>query len=62
MGNTIIPLGNGGDESASRWMKAQGIAIDSEHFRKVANAKDIDRRTQYSDKPIRQPGSAKTIL
>ena len=29
----------------SRWMKAAGIAIDEEHYRKVANAKDIDRRT-----------------
>ncbi|MEH2465342.1 hypothetical protein [Nostoc sp.] len=38
MGNTIILLGNGADESASRWMKAAGIAIDSEHYRKVAIA------------------------
>jgi hypothetical protein len=45
MGNTIIPLGDGGDEATSRWMKAAGIAIDEEHYRKVANAKDIDRRT-----------------
>ena len=48
MGNTIIPLGDGGDEGASRWMKAAGIAIDEEHYRKVANAKDIDRRTYTS--------------
>ncbi|QFS52282.1 plasmid replication protein, CyRepA1 family [Nostoc sphaeroides] len=48
MGNTIIPLGDGGDEGTSRWMKAAGIAIDSEHYRKVANAKDIDRRTYNS--------------
>ncbi|MHC5915588.1 MAG: plasmid replication protein, CyRepA1 family [Nostoc sp.] len=45
MGNTIIPLGNDGDEGTSRWMKAAGITIDEEHYRKVANAKDIDRRT-----------------
>ncbi|MEH1912970.1 hypothetical protein [Nostoc sp.] len=48
MGNTIIPLGDGGDEATSRWMKAAGIAIDEEHYRKVANAKDIDRRTYTS--------------
>ncbi|MGF1938805.1 MAG: plasmid replication protein, CyRepA1 family [Nostoc sp. ChiQUE02] len=48
MGNTIIPLGNGSDEGTSRWMKAAGIAIDEEHYRKVANAKDIDRRTYTS--------------
>ncbi|MCC5633373.1 hypothetical protein LC613_38535 [Nostoc sphaeroides CHAB 2801] len=48
MGNTIIPLGDGGDEATSRWMKAAGIAIDEEHYRKVANAKDIDRRTYNS--------------
>jgi hypothetical protein len=48
MGNTIIPLGNDGDEGTSRWMKAAGIAIDEEHYRKVANAKDIDRRTYNS--------------
>ncbi|MCC5619633.1 DUF3854 domain-containing protein, partial [Nostoc sp. CHAB 5836] len=48
MGNKIVPVGDGGDESASRWMKAAGIAIDEEHFRKVANAKDIDRRTYNS--------------
>ncbi|WP_375505222.1 plasmid replication protein, CyRepA1 family [uncultured Nostoc sp.] len=45
MGNTIVPVGDATDEGASRWMKAAGIAIDEEHFRKVANAKDIDRRT-----------------
>ncbi|WP_152592011.1 hypothetical protein [Nostoc sphaeroides] len=48
MGNTIIPLGDGGDEGTSRWMKAAGIAIDEEHYRKVANAKDIDSRTYTS--------------
>ncbi|MCC5633189.1 hypothetical protein LC613_37445 [Nostoc sphaeroides CHAB 2801] len=48
MGNTIIPLGDGGDEGTSRWMKAAGITIDEEHYRKVANAKDIDRRTYNS--------------
>ncbi len=48
MGNTIIPLGDGGDEATSRWMKVAGIAIDEEHYRKVANAKDIDRRTYNS--------------
>ncbi|MHC5861025.1 hypothetical protein [Nostoc sp.] len=37
------------DEGTSRWwMKAAGIAIDEEHYRKVANAKDIDRRTYTS--------------
>ncbi|MCC5654035.1 DUF3854 domain-containing protein [Nostoc sp. XA013] len=45
MGNTIAPVGDATDEGASRWMKAAGIAIDEEHFRLVANAKDIDRRT-----------------
>jgi hypothetical protein len=45
MGNKIVPVGDGADEGASRWMKAAGIAIDEEHYRKVANAKDIDRRT-----------------
>ncbi|MEH2347583.1 MAG: bifunctional DNA primase/helicase, partial [Nostoc sp.] len=45
MGNTIISAGDGTDDTASRWMKAAGIAVDSEHYRKVANAKDIDRRT-----------------
>ena len=48
MGNTIVPAGDGGDEGASRWMKTAGIAIDSEHYAKVANAKDIDRRTYNS--------------
>jgi hypothetical protein len=48
MGNTILPVGDGADESASRWMKAACIAIDEEHYRKVANAKDIDRRTYTS--------------
>ncbi|MCC5669008.1 DUF3854 domain-containing protein [Nostoc sp. CHAB 5784] len=48
MGNTIVSLGDGGDEATSRWMKAAGIAIDEEHYRKVANAKDIDRRTYNS--------------
>ncbi|MBW4428803.1 MAG: DUF3854 domain-containing protein [Nostoc desertorum CM1-VF14] len=48
MGNTIAPVGDATDEGASRWMKAAGIAIDEEHFRKVANAKDIDRRTYTS--------------
>ncbi|MEH1940758.1 MAG: hypothetical protein V7L01_11125 [Nostoc sp.] len=48
MGNTILPVGDGADESASRWMKAAGIAIDEEHYRKVANAKDIDKRTYTS--------------
>ncbi|MEH2162872.1 MAG: hypothetical protein V7K38_18055 [Nostoc sp.] len=48
MGNTIIPLGNGGDEGTSLWMKAALIAIDEEHYRKVANAKGIDTRTYTS--------------
>jgi Domain of unknown function (DUF3854) len=48
MGNKIVPVGDGGDEGASRWMKAAGIAIDEEHYGKVANAKDIDRRTYNS--------------
>ncbi|MHC5770749.1 MAG: plasmid replication protein, CyRepA1 family [Nostoc sp.] len=48
MGNTIAPVGDATDEGASRWMKAAGIAIDEEHYRKVANAKDIDRRTYTS--------------
>ncbi|WP_375497235.1 plasmid replication protein, CyRepA1 family [uncultured Nostoc sp.] len=48
MGNTIVPVEDGGDEGTSRWMKAAGIAIDSEHYRKVANAKDIDSRTYTS--------------
>jgi hypothetical protein len=29
MGNTIIPLGDGGDESTSRSLKAAGIAMTS---------------------------------
>ncbi|MEH2079982.1 MAG: hypothetical protein V7K89_08180 [Nostoc sp.] len=40
-----IPVGDGASKGASRWMKAAGIVIDEEHYRKVANAKDIDRRT-----------------
>ncbi|NDJ25904.1 hypothetical protein GS682_30820 [Nostoc sp. B(2019)] len=48
MGNTIIPAGDSSDEGASRWMKAALIAIDEEHYRKVANALDIDRRTYTS--------------
>ncbi|MBE8988347.1 plasmid replication protein, CyRepA1 family [Nostoc sp. LEGE 12450] len=48
MGNTIAPVGDATDEGASRWMKAAGIAIDEEYYRKVANAKDIDRRTYTS--------------
>ncbi|MBE9104858.1 hypothetical protein IQ229_07860 [Nostoc cf. edaphicum LEGE 07299] len=48
MGNTIAPVGDATDEGALRWMKAAGIAIDEEHYRKVANAKDIDRRTYTS--------------
>ncbi|WP_431356849.1 plasmid replication protein, CyRepA1 family [Komarekiella delphini-convector] len=48
MGNTIVPMGDGADVGASRWMKAALIAIDEEHYRKVADAKDIDRRTYAS--------------
>ncbi|MBG1271122.1 plasmid replication protein, CyRepA1 family [Nostoc sp. WHI] len=48
MGNTIVSAGDGGNEATSRWMKAAGIAIDEEHYRLVANAKDIDRRTYTS--------------
>ncbi len=48
MGNTIVPAGDSADEGAQKWMKAAGIAIDEEHYRKVANAKDIDRRTYTS--------------
>jgi hypothetical protein len=48
MGNTIIPAGDSSDEGAARWMKAAGIAIDEEHYRKVSDAKDIDRRTYTS--------------
>ena len=39
MGNTIIPLGNGGDEGTPQWMKSAGIAIDEQHFCKVARVK-----------------------
>ncbi len=45
MGNTIIPVGDGVNEEASRWMKAIGVALDWEHYTKVANAKDIDKKT-----------------
>jgi hypothetical protein len=45
MGNTVVPAGDSVDEGAQKWMKAAGTAIDEEHYRKVANAKDIDRRT-----------------
>lgn len=45
MGNTIIPVGDGVNEGARQWMKAAGIALDWEHYTKVANAKDIDKRT-----------------
>ncbi|MCG6138772.1 MAG: hypothetical protein MET45_29970 [Nostoc sp. LLA-1] len=48
MGNTIVPAGDSADEGAQKWMKAAGIAIDEEHYRKVANAKDIDRKTYQS--------------
>ncbi|MCG6138283.1 MAG: hypothetical protein MET45_27275 [Nostoc sp. LLA-1] len=48
MGNTIIPVGDEGNDGANRWMKAAGIAIDEEHYRKVTNAKDIDRKTYQS--------------
>ncbi|MEA5507679.1 plasmid replication protein, CyRepA1 family, partial [Halotia wernerae UHCC 0503] len=48
MGNAIIPMGDAADEGSARWMKAAGIAIDEEHYRKVADAKDIDRRTYTS--------------
>ncbi|MCL6753368.1 hypothetical protein KBT16_21295 [Nostoc sp. CCCryo 231-06] len=44
----IIPLSNGGDEGTSLWMKAAVIPIDEEHYRQVANAKDIDRKTYTS--------------
>jgi hypothetical protein len=36
------------NDGAQKWMKAAGIAIDEEHYRNVANAKDIDRRTYNS--------------
>ncbi|MBD2682404.1 MULTISPECIES: plasmid replication protein, CyRepA1 family [Nostoc] len=45
MGNTIVCAGDGTDEAALHLMKAAGNTIDSEHYRKVANAKDIDRKT-----------------
>ncbi|BAY41351.1 hypothetical protein NIES2111_57470 (plasmid) [Nostoc sp. NIES-2111] len=45
MGNTIVSAGDGTDEAARHLMKAAGNAIDSEHYRQVANAKDIDRKT-----------------
>lgn len=44
----LVAKDNGSDEGTSRWMKAAGIAIDEEHYRKVANPKDIDRRTYNS--------------
>jgi hypothetical protein len=48
MGNTIIPAGDGSDDGAARWMKAAGDVLSWEHCTKVANAKDIDRRTYNS--------------
>ncbi|BAZ33851.1 hypothetical protein NIES4074_63650 (plasmid) [Cylindrospermum sp. NIES-4074] len=45
MGNTIVSAGDDMDEAARRLMKAAGTAIDAEHYRNVANAKDIDRKT-----------------
>jgi hypothetical protein len=45
MGNTIVSAGDNTDEAARHLMKAAGNAIDSEHYRQVANAKDIDRKT-----------------
>ena len=45
MGNTIVSAGDNTDEAAWHLMKAAGNAIDSEHYRNVANAKDIDRKT-----------------
>jgi hypothetical protein len=45
MGNTIVSAGDGVDDGAHKWIKAAGVAIDEEHYRKVANAKNIDRRT-----------------
>ncbi|MEH1971314.1 hypothetical protein [Nostoc sp.] len=41
MGNIIVPV----EDSASHWMKVLDIAIDEENYRKIANAKDINRRT-----------------
>ncbi|WP_193199948.1 plasmid replication protein, CyRepA1 family [Nostoc sp. MG11] len=48
MGNTIIPVGDSSDDGAARWIKAAGVALDWEHCTKVANTKDIDRRTYTS--------------
>ncbi|MBD2302785.1 plasmid replication protein, CyRepA1 family [Nostoc sp. FACHB-190] len=45
MGNTIVSAGDNMDEAARHLMKAAGNAIDAEHYRNVANAKDIDRKT-----------------
>ncbi|BAT56615.1 hypothetical protein NOS3756_56270 (plasmid) [Nostoc sp. NIES-3756] len=45
MGNTIVSAGDSTDEAARHLMKAAGNAIDAEHYRQVANAKDIDRKT-----------------
>ncbi|WP_375501693.1 hypothetical protein [uncultured Nostoc sp.] len=63
MGNTIIPLGNGGDEVTSQWIKAAGIAIDEQHFCKVANVKDIDRKTYTTIETIlsKKVGNQTTI-
>ncbi|WP_258169536.1 MULTISPECIES: hypothetical protein [Nostoc cyanobionts] len=47
MGNTIVPMGNGGDESASRWMKAAGIAIDEEHYVSVTCNRQIDKSFEW---------------
>ncbi|MEH2067735.1 MAG: hypothetical protein V7K47_06135 [Nostoc sp.] len=43
-----MSVGDAADEGASQWMKATGIAINEEHYRQVASAKDIDRRTYTS--------------
>lgn len=51
MGNTIIPAGDNENVGASRWMKAAGIAIGEEHYRQVADAKDIDRKTYTASLP-----------
>lgn len=45
MGNTIIPVREDNDETASRWMKDARNAIKSEHYANVALAKTIDRQT-----------------
>ncbi|MEJ1934679.1 hypothetical protein WDZ92_31150 [Nostoc sp. NIES-2111] len=45
MGNTIVSAGDNTDKAARHLMKAAGNAIESEHYRQVANAKDIDRKT-----------------